>query len=324
MDVINQFRKAALQNNKRIVFPEGEESRIIHAASFLKEENLVTPILIGNPDTIQTIAKSEKLNLAGIEIVSLTESNLIQPWSEQFFEMRKHKNITHEQATQSVLNPLFYAAFMLRENLADGAVAGSINTTGNVLRAAIQVVGLAEGVNIVSSSFIMVLKTGQIFTFADCAVIPDPDEEQLASIALSSAHTHERLIGDKAKVAMLSFSTKGSAEHPHAQKVIDATAILKKTNPQLEVDGELQFDAAYLSDIGTKKAPNSSVAGQANVYIFPDLDAGNIGYKITQRLAGAEAIGPVIQGLNRPYNDLSRGCSVEDVINVACICSLLS
>jgi phosphate acetyltransferase len=324
MDVIARFRNSARQYNKKIVFPEGEESRIIHAAVNLRDEQLVTPILLGNPDTVQSIAKGSNLDLSGIEIISLRETNLVQPWSEQFFEMRKHKNITHEQAKQSVLNPLLFAAFMLKENLADGAVAGSINTTGDVLRAAIQVVGLAEGVNIVSSSFIMVLKTGQILTFADCAVIPDPDEDQLASIALSSARTHERLVGDEPKVAMLSFSTKGSAEHPHAQKVIDATTILGKTTPQLKVDGELQFDAAYLSDIGAKKAPNSTVAGQANVYIFPDLDAGNIGYKITQRLAGAEAIGPVIQGLRKPFNDLSRGCSVDDVINVACICAILS
>jgi phosphate acetyltransferase len=223
-----------------------------------------------------------------------------------------------------VKNPLFFGAFMVHHGMADGAVAGSINTTGDVLRAGIQIVGLAEGVNVVSSCFIMVLKDGKILTFADCAVIPDPDPEQLCSIAISSARTHQRLIEQEPCVAMLSFSTKGSAQHAHVDKVIKATNLLKEKMPQLKVDGEMQFDAAYVESVGKKKAPGSTVAGKANVYIFPDLDAGNIGYKITQRLAGAEAIGPIIQGLKKPFNDLSRGCSVDDIINVACICAIIA
>ena len=208
--------------------------------------------------------------------------------------------------------------------MADGAVAGSINTTGDVLRAAIQVVGLSDDVSVVSSSFIMALPDGAVYTFGDCAVIPDPDPEQLASIAISSSRTHEKLIEQEPITAMLSFSTKGSASHPLAEKVIAATEIIRKSAPYLKVDGELQFDAALLESVGSKKAPGSPVAGKANVFIFPDLNAGNIGYKMVQRLARAEAIGPVIQGLKKPYNDLSRGCSVEDIINVACICAILS
>jgi phosphate acetyltransferase len=220
--------------------------------------------------------------------------------------------------------PLFFAAMMLRNGQAAGAVAGSLSPAADVMRAAIQVVGVAKGMKAVSSSFVMVMPDGHEFTFGDCAVIPNPDAEQLASIAVSSAKTHQRLVGSEPMVAMLSFSTKGSAKHEDADKVIAATQLVKTMDPELNVDGELQFDAALVEAIGAKKAPGSPVAGKANVFIFPDLDAGNIGYKITQRLANAEAIGPVVQGLAKPYNDLSRGCSVEDIVNVACICSVLS
>jgi phosphate acetyltransferase len=213
---------------------------------------------------------------------------------------------------------------MVRENLAAGAVAGSINTTGDVLKAGIQIIGLMKNIKVVSSSFLMILQNGEILTFADCAVIPDPDPEQLASIAISSAKTHQRLVGTEPCVAMLSFSTKGSAKHPMTEKVIQALQLVKEIEPSLKIDGELQFDAAYIPEIGNRKAPRSPVAGKANVFIFPDLNAANIGYKLVQRLAGAEAVGPVIQGLAKPYNDLSRGCSVDDIVNVAAICSILS
>ena len=324
MDFISQIRQSAKDKTKSIVFPEGEEKRVVKAAVFLKNENLVNPILLGEPKVVNEIAHTNQLDISGIEVINPIDSVYMTAWSNAYYEMRKHKNITKEQAEETLKNSLFFGAFMLRENLADGAVAGSINTTGDVLRAGIQIVGLAKDVDIVSSSFLMVLKDNSILTFADCAVIPDPDEIQLASIALSSARTHERLTGADPKVALLSFSTKGSANHPHVEKVIKATELVKQKSPGLKVDGELQFDAAYIKDIGDKKAPGSEVAGHANVYIFPDLDAGNIGYKITQRLANAEAIGPIIQGLHKPYNDLSRGCSVEDIINVACICSILA
>jgi phosphate acetyltransferase len=324
MDIIKKFRKLAQEKNKTIVFPEGEEKRIIEAAIFLKKQDLVKPVLIGNPNNIEQISKSVDGNIYNIEIINPDSASNTAQWAEVFYEMRKHKNISKEEAIQTVKNPLYLGAFLVREGLADGAVAGSINTTGNVLRAAIQVIGLADNVSVVSSSFIMVLHNGQILTFADCAVIPDPDIEQLASIAISSANTHEKLVEDKANVAMLSFSTKGSASHDHVEKILHATKTAREKNPDLNIDGELQFDTAYLESVAKKKAPESAVAGLANVYIFPDLNAGNIGYKIAQRIGGAEAIGPVIQGLKKPYNDLSRGCSVKDIINVACICAIVS
>jgi phosphate acetyltransferase len=324
MEIIDKIRQLAKANKKTIVFPEGEEERIIKAALFLRNNVLLKPILLGNIDQIRKNAHDLNIELGDIEIINPLNSNAYTEYVEKYYELRKHKNIDLEQAKEAITNPLFFGAFLVREGKADGAVAGSINTTGNVLRAAIQVVGLAPEVSIVSSSFLMALKNEKILTFADCAVIPDPDVEELASIAISSANTHKKIVEEEPRIAMLSFSTKGSAQHPSVEKVILATASIQTKEPDLKIDGELQFDAAYLESVGQKKAPGSSVAGSANVFIFPDLNSGNIAYKITQRLAGAEAIGPIIQGLKKPYNDLSRGCSVEDVINVACICSILS
>jgi len=324
VDIIRKFRDLAQKQNKIIVFPEGEEDRIIKAAVYLAKNKLVKPILLGNPDTILKNAESVDFKSLNIEIINPSESKNLNKWAEKFYEMRKHKGMTIENATATLKNSLYFGAFMLKENLANGAVAGSINTTGDVLRAAIQIVGLAPNINVVSSSFIMVLKDQKILTFADCAVIPDPDPEQLSSIAISSANTHKKLVEEDPIVALLSFSTMGSAKHPLVDKVTAARDIVRKKVPDMKIDGELQFDAAFIESIGKRKAPNSDVAGKANVFIFPDLNAGNIGYKLTERIGGAEAIGPVIQGLAKPYNDLSRGCSVDDVINVACICAILS
>jgi phosphate acetyltransferase len=270
------------------------------------------------------MASSVDFEDASIKILDPANSEYRTSWVDKYYEMRKHKGLTPEQANEIIKNPLYFGAFMLKEGLADGSVAGSINTTGDVLRAAIQIVGLAPNVSVVSSSFVMALKDGKILTFADCAVIPDPDADQLASIAISSAITHKKLIESEPYVALLSFSTMGSAKHPLVDKVTNAKEIVQRINPELKIDGELQFDAAFIEQIGKRKAPNSDVAGNANVFIFPDLNAGNIGYKLTERIGGAQAIGPVIQGLAKPFNDLSRGCSVEDVINVACICAILA
>jgi phosphate acetyltransferase len=324
MEIIEKFRELARSNKKTIVLPEGEEERMIKAANYLNTQNLVQPILLGNPEIIQKIAKSLSVEIGNIEIINPEFSPYYEEWTDKFFQLRKHKNISREDAAKTLKNKLFFGAFVVREGMADGAVAGSINTTGNVLRAGIQVIGLADNVSVVSSSFIMPLKDGRSLTFADCAVIPDPDQEQLASIAISSAKTHKKLVKETPNVAMLSFSTKGSATHDNIEKVLNAMNIVKNKMPSLNIDGELQFDAAYLESVGSKKAPNSPVAGKANIYIFPDLNAGNIGYKIAQRIGGAEAIGPIIQGLRKPYNDLSRGCSVDDIINVACICAIIS
>ncbi len=320
MDIIKNFQQLAKVRHKTIVLPEGNEPRIQQAAIKLSKQELVHPLLIGEPQKLHT----QNPDLKSIDILDPETSTHHTEWSEKFYQMRKHKNLTLEQAKDFLKNPLYFGAFMVHEGLADGAVAGSVHTTGDVLRAAIQVIGLAPQVSVVSSSFIMVIPSGEIFTFADCAVIPDPDADQLASIAISSASTHKKLVGTEPHVAMLSFSTKGSAQHPKTEKVIAATELVHSRVSSLEIDGELQFDAAYVERIGQRKAPGSPVAGTANVYIFPDLDSGNISYKITQRLAKAEAIGPIIQGLAKPYNDLSRGCSVDDIINVACICAILA
>ncbi len=324
MTLIEKIRNNAKNNLKPIVLPEGEEIRIIKAAEFLNNEKLVIPILVGDKERIQKIAGENNCSIDGVEIRDPHNCPNTASFAEEYYELRKKKGATPEIANETVRNPLYYGAFMVRNNQAAGAVAGSINTTGDVLRAAIQVVGVAPGIKAVSSCFIMVLSDGKEYTFGDCAVIPNPDAGQLASIAMSSSATHKGLVGEEPYVAMLSFSTKGSAQHEDVDKVIEATNTVKELKPELKIDGELQFDAALLEKIGNKKAPGSPVAGKANVFIFPDLDAGNIGYKIAQRLGNAEAVGPIVQGLKKPYNDLSRGCSVEDVINVACICSVLS
>lgn len=324
MGFIEKIRANAAQKVNTIVFPETTDVRVLKAAEILAKENLVKPILLGDREDIINLASENRISLDSVESINPLESKDLTSYAEQYYELRKHKGISREEAQETVKKPLFYAAFMVRNGLAEGTVAGSLSTTGDVLRAAIQVVGLAEGIKVVSSSFIMVMPDGQELTFGDCAVIPNPDVGQLASIAISTARTHQRLVGSEPNVAMLSFSTKGSARHEDVEKVVEATNMVKKLRPELTIDGELQFDAAYVKAVGDRKAPGSPVAGKANVFIFPDLDAGNIGYKITQRLGGAEAIGPVIQGLAKPYNDLSRGCSVEDIVNVACICSILA
>ncbi len=324
MNVTQKFLEQAKENYKTIVLPEGSEDRVIKAANILYSEKIVKPILLGDEEEILKRAEELEISLNGIEIINPIADSEFEGYVQKYYELRKHKGMTPQKAQEVMSNPLYFGAMMVRQDRAAGAVAGSVNATGDVLRAAIQVVGLAPDVNIVSSSFIMVLPNGQILTFGDCAVVPDPDPKQLASIAISSANTHRKLLGAEPLVAMLSFSTKGSAKHPLVDKVVEATRIVKESVPQLQVDGELQFDAAYIESIGQRKAPGSPVAGKANVFIFPDLNSGNIGYKMVERLAGAEAIGPLIQGLAKPYNDLSRGCSVNDIVNVAAICSILS
>jgi phosphate acetyltransferase len=324
MNIIEKFRNQARQNLKSIVLPEGNEVRIIQAASVLSSEKIVKPILLGKPGEIIQKSKDLHLSIKNVQIIDPETSDYFDDFASQYYELRKHKGITPDQAKKMMINPLFFGAMMLKNQLAEGAVAGSINTTGDVMRAAIQIVGLFQNIKVVSGSFLMLLQNGKILTFADCAVIPEPDAEQLASIAISSAQIHQKLVGETARIAMLSFSTKGSAQHPQVDKVIKATQFVKDLAPDLQVDGELQFDAAYVPEVSSRKAPDSPVAGKANVFIFPDLNSANISYKMVQRLAGAEAIGPIIQGLAKPYNDLSRGCSIDDIVNVSAICSILA
>lgn len=324
MEFISEIReKVRRSGKKRIVFPEGEDLRILSAAAFLQNEQMSNPIVLGNKQKIEEMAGQNNLNITDLKIIDhLTIDK--EDFINQYYELRKHKGMDLNKAAETLNDPLFYGAMMIKNNLADCAVGGAINATGNVLRAAIQVVGLAPNIKAVSSCFFMVLKNGNVLTFGDCAVIPEPDVEQLAAIALSTAKSHEKVIQQEPRVAMLSFSTKGSADHDKVTKVVNATKLVRTINSNLNIDGELQFDAAYNPNVAKMKAPESDVAGKANVYIFPDLDSGNIGYKIAQRLGEAEAIGPIIQGLAKPFNDLSRGCNIEDVINTACICSLMA
>ncbi|MEJ2506167.1 MAG: phosphate acetyltransferase, partial [Ignavibacteriaceae bacterium] len=306
-----------------IVLPESHDERVLKAAEILTKENIASVITLGKEDTIRKDAEKLDVDLTGVRIIDPSISDKLSDFTNIYFNLRKHKGIKIEQARETIARDLFFGAMMVREKMADGSVAGSTASTADVMRAGIQCVGIPEGISIVSSFFLMILPD-KTFSFADCAVVPNPDVKQLADIAISTADNHRKLTEQEPFVAMLSFSTKGSATHEDVDKVIESTKIVKKKRPDIKIDGELQFDAAIIESIGQRKAPGSTVAGRANVLIFPDLDAGNIGYKIAQRLGGAEAIGPLVQGLNKPCFDLSRGCSVEDIVNTAAICMLMS
>ncbi len=324
MDVINKIKEKAKAKRKKVVLPEGAEERMIQATKKILAEGLAGVTLLGDESQIKKLAHSNDMDLSKVKVIAPANSAQFNEYAQEYQKLRKKKGVTLDQAKKIMINPLFYGAMMVRKGEVDGSVAGSINTTGDVMRAAIQIIGTAPGISSVSSSFIMVLPEflgikDKIFVFADCAVIPDPDSSQLASIAVSSAKTLQDLIGEEPRVAMLSFSTKGSAKHEMVDKVTEAARIAKELKPDLKIDGELQADSAIIPKVAQKKCPDSIIRGEANVLIFPDLNSGNIAYKLVQRMAKTEAIGPIIQGLAKPANDLSRGCSVDDIVNVVAI-----
>ena len=325
MQILNQIRRKATNLKRSIVLPRSSDPRVLKAAAYLADHEMCFPVLLGNKAEILETCQNEGFRLGKeVSIIQPEKDKRLDAFSTLVYNKRKHRGITKRKAKTLASDPLYFGACLVETGEADGCVAGSVSTTAEVLKAAIQVIGLKPDSKVVSSTFLMSFEDGRTYTYADAAVVPYPDHQQLASICMDSALSHRILTGTEPIVAMLSFSTKGSAEHERIQLIRDALKEVESRNPDFIVDGELQFDAAFVESVAKRKAPMSPVAGRANVFIFPNLDSGNIAYKITERLAGATATGPIIQGLNKPMLDLSRGCNWVDIVDTVCVCAVMS
>ena len=322
---ISSLHDRARALDRRIALPEGEDPRTVQAAAWLHENGVARPVLIGREAQVRAAAQAAGVQIpSAVPIVDPQTSNLLSGYAQALFVRRKAKGLTYEAALETAADVLYFGDAMVAAGDADGCVAGATHSTPDVLRAAIHTLGVAPGSRLVSSFFLMILPNGQPVTYSDCGVVPLPTADELASIGINAADNHRFLTDETPRIAFLSFSTKGSAEDESVSRVREAVRIAQSQRPELAIDGELQFDAAFDPSVGERKAPGSPVAGQANVFVFPSLDAGNIAYKITQRVGGAEAFGPILQGLAKPANDLSRGSDWEDIANVAAITAIQS